>query len=92
MSDLLKNAPTRATHPSDQVCMATISSLSREISRLERENAALRADKERLVEAVNAIAAPHYIIDHDLRAAKFRDALRIYKAAIDAARKEASHE
>ena len=42
---------------------------------LERENAELRAEKNLWEEKCHELIAPHYILDPDLRAQKFRDAL-----------------
>lgn len=42
---------------------------------LERENAELRAEKNLWEAKFGELIAPHYILDPDLRAQKFRDAL-----------------
>lgn len=66
------------------------------IDRLREENAALRKERDLWEAKCHELIAPHYILSPDLRAAKFREALRFHpvldakaRAVIDAARKEA---
>lgn len=66
------------------------------IETLERENAALREERGLWEAKCHELIAPHYILNPDLRASKFREALRFHpvlnlkaRAIIDAARKEA---
>jgi hypothetical protein len=64
---------------------------------LERENAALLELAELWEEKAKMLIAPHYILDPDLRASRFREVLSFHpviteyiRAANDSARKEKS--
>lgn len=67
-----------------------------QIEKLQRENAELREKAQLWEETCYGLSAPHYILDPDLRASKFREALRSYSVvtrkngfAIGLAQKEA---
>ena len=77
-------------------CEATILHAIDKLQQLERENAALREERVLWEAKCHELIAPHYILNPDLRAAKFREALRFHpvlnlkaQAIIHAARKEA---
>lgn len=59
-----------------------------ECSHLRADNAALRAERDLWEKKCHELIAPHYILDPDLRAAKFRDALA-YHPVLSRPRSEA---
>lgn len=54
----------------------------RECAALQRENVALREKARLWEETCHGLSAPHYILDPDLRASKFREALRSYSVVV----------
>ncbi len=63
------------THSLDSMRGRTTAELEWVIKKYRAENAALRADVKRWKEKCHELTAPHYILDPDLRAAKFRAVL-----------------